>query len=154
MISNFVEISPMSGRTVYQHRVDFEPNIESISLRRKIIRNSIFQQVFDSNLRNDGVSDSRSSDMLTEELTEIVVPQHSSDIPTLKVKLLRTGQIEWGSMEMLRLYNMGMRECLQILGFFQVQHGVYVNQNINTQIGDRDLTILRGYNTSVNIQIN
>lgn len=150
LLSNFVEIKPMEGRIVYQYRFDFEPNIESVQLRRRLVGTSISQQLFESKLTFDGMSDGRSSKLLDREVTEVNLPAQG-DVPAIKVTIKKVGNIDWGSGEMLRLYNMGMRDFLRILGFFQLQRGVYVHPELNTPVANHQLKILRGYETAANV---
>lgn len=154
LMTNFIEITPMSDRTVYSYRFDFEPNIESKTLRRKIVHDHLSSQYFDKKLVFDGMFDGKSSVLLANQTTEVNINEPTPQIATLTVTVKNVGKMEWGSSEMLRLYNMGMRDFLRTLGFFPVQRGVFVHPEIATNIQGRDMKIFRGYDTAANLHEN
>lgn len=149
LLTNFIEIKPMVGKIVYQYRFDFEPNIESVLLRRKLVNEHFRVVHFKSKLEFDGMNDGRSSIKLPDKSVEIIVDVQNVGHVTIKVT--RVGEVAWGSFEMIRLYNIGMRNFLRLLGFFQLQRGVYVHPEIKTDIKNHDLKIFRGYQTGANL---
>lgn len=151
LLANFIKITPMAERDMYMYRVDFEPQLESLSLRRRLFYQKIKPEFpEDTMITFDGMSDARCGHLLAQnELT--IVCEHPSQ-PELKVQVTikQVGKVETGS-ELIRVYNMNMKFFLLKLGFFRVSNnGAYVHPRLFTPVGP-DLITVRGYRTSANV---
>lgn len=149
-ICNYIGLTSMKDNTIYQYRVDFDPQIESVILRRQVFR-EISPQLFSEKVNFDGMCDARSTDMTKELVNEIQLPHPAEDGVSIKVTVKRVGTVTWESAEMLRLYNTNMKRFLQTLGFYQITHnGAHIHPQLAKPI-DRDLLMVRGFKTSASI---
>lgn len=150
LLANYIKVTPMADRDMYMYRVDFEPQIESLSLRRRVFYQKVKPEFgVETIVTFDGMSDARCGQLLDREL--VVNCDHPTQ-PEIKItiKVKKVGKVETGS-ELIRVYNMNMKNFLLKLGFFRVSNnGAYVHPRLFTPVGP-DLITLRGYRTSANV---
>lgn len=153
VLTNFVRIEQLPEGQIIKYRVDFEPNVESTRLRG-LLFNQVSERHFQRKCIFDGMSDARSSISLANEetTTDLANPQEPGRQVAVIVK--KVGIIE-NPFEMIRLYNMHMKQFLKALGFFSVSTtGAYVHhgREFLQHIGqDTGIVSLRGYRTSANV---
>lgn len=150
ILSNFVRITPMASRPVYKYRIDFEPNVEAVPLRGRLFRTAT-AELFTARVVFDNMYDARSSHKTEQEETKKVV-DHPSDGTKITITIKMVGQINPNSFEMIRLYNLHMKNFLRALGFFQSgQAGAYVHEELAARVGQHELMMVRGFRTAANI---
>lgn len=148
VLSNFVELVPMKERLVYKYRVDFEPNIESVSLRRAAFRVAR-QGLFGTSTQFDDMYDVKSATLLKKDV-EKKVALEGNDPSSVTVKIKKVGTVPWNSFEMLRMYNTNTNDFLRKLGFFRADRtGGFVHSELRQSIRP-DIYMLRGFRTSIN----
>ena len=153
VLTNYVRIQPMKEREIYQYRVDFEPNIESVSLRRRLFAKAT-ESNFSSKVIFDGTSDARSSHKTQEKVTKYEVEHPTEPATKINITVKLVGTITWGHFEMIRVYNMNMKAFLRALGFYQISRaGAYVHPQFATNIGSNEnsIAMVRGYRTAANV---
>jgi len=78
------------------------------------------------------------------------VPESNNpDAKTYKITFTHTGTTAMGA-EMVRTYNIHMKEFFRHLGYYQPQPGLHVHPGHATNVGE-DIVILRGFRTAANI---
>lgn len=150
LLANYIRISPMAERDMYMYRVDFEPQLESLSLRRRMFYKEVKPKFSDDTMITfDGMSDARCGQLVEQEIS--VTCEHPSQPETqVSIRVKKVGKVETGS-ELIRVYNMNMKTFLIKLGFFRVSNnGAYVHPQLFTPVGP-DLLTVRGYRTSANV---
>ena len=145
VVCNYVPLQKMGASTVHMYRVDFEPEVESVMLMRRLY-NLAAAQAFTRRPIYDGAHECRSGQHLTET-TPVEVTGDNDD--KYIVKFTHTGVAQFG-MEMLRIYNSHMRRFLETLGFYSPQPRCFVHPQFRTPVGN-DIMMLRGYSTSANM---
>ena len=148
ILCNYVPLRAMQGRTVYMYRVDFEPQVESAQLMRRLFRLASVQR-FKKKPIYDGAHECRSSERLSGDQTTVDVVDPDNANTKFTVKFTRTSEVHFG-MEMLRIYNSHMKRFLEMLGFYQPQPRCYVHPEFKSPVGS-DIMMLRGYSTSANM---
>lgn len=150
VLTNFVAVSPLQDREVFQYRVEFEPDVESVSLRRSLFR-ELASNRLDYKYTFDGMHDLLSGFKLVDEATHFSKPDPRDSTKQVLMTIKHVGVIGSG-LELLRIYNMNMKACLRDLGYFSVsQAGAYVHPDLATQIGNTGIAVLRGFKTSANV---
>lgn len=149
LLANFVRIQPMKERDVYQYRVDFSPNVESVKLRRKLLLQAVTGHIQKEDITYDSASDARSSRALPSNPFEITLDHPIESGASVKVIIKMVGKIDWSSHEMIRLYNMNMKKFLRDLKFFQVSAtGAFVHANFKEMIAQNTIAMVRGFKTA------
>ena len=147
ILANYVPIT--TQQTIIQmYRVDFSPEIESEHLMRYLFRTAA-RQKFDRLPMYDGVHECRSCQTLAQKVTKIEVTESNGEQKIYNVTFTHTGQTALGN-EMIRTYNIHMKEFFRVLGYYAPQPGLHVHPNQSTAVG-QDIMMLRGYRTAANI---
>lgn len=152
VVANFVKIEPMKASVINQYRVDFEPNIEAVSLRHRLFKQAT-KDIFQTRVMFDGMSDARSSHMLPNKKAELHVDNPQEPDQKITIKIKHAGVVQWHSFEMIRVYNMHMKQFLRALGYFSVSKtGAYVHERLSNPIGQgTGIMTVRGYRTAANV---
>lgn len=154
VVSNFVKLSTMPKRQVIAYRIDFEPDVESTFARRKLF-NEATKDLFNKKVIFDGMNDARSGIVVDEVLKEFTL-KHPTDVEQIiKMKLKRVGTVAQPA-EMVRVYNMHMKEFLRAMGFYQISTtGAYVHRDLVVKIGDsKEICSVGGFKTGANMHEN
>lgn len=151
VLANYVRISPMSKREIYQYRVDFEPNVESERARRKIFRETT-TELFLGKAIFDGANEARCGIKTPDEVNTFTMNHPFETNLSVTMKLKR-GKIITSSPELTRIYNTHIRRFLRILGFVQFNTGAFVDLNLSSNIGN-SLSVSRGFKTGANLHQN
>lgn len=153
LLCNYIELSALENRHVYQYRIDFEPEIDSLSLRRKLFMLA-FKSVFNQKIMFDGMHDARSGVKIDEQTIVRQVAHPTDKDPDLKVSITikLVGNIT-GGFEMIRIYNINMKAFLRALGFYQISSsGAYIHPKLSNQVGNVEaLMTVRGFRTAANV---
>lgn len=152
VMANYIKMTPMAERHIYQYRIDFEPNVESRQLRRFLFRKGT-ENVFSKRPGFDGMHDVYCAQKLDEKVTTIKVENPQEEDAMFEMKIDRVKEVEWGSLEMLRVYNLHMKSFLKALGFYQITStGSWINSALSTRIGNNDtLAMVRGFRTAAHV---
>lgn len=152
LMANYIKITPMERQVVFQYRIEFEPDVESVELRKRIFHDAS-KEIFLQKPSFDGVSDARSTFKTHQEEERTTVDDPRDTTKQVVVKFKRVGTVAWGSLEMVRLYNMHMKRFLSALNFFSVSKtGAYVHSDLSTKVGTGEsMLIIRGFRTSANV---
>jgi aubergine-like protein len=113
LYSNYFRLTTPTNAVVQTYHIDFEPNIEAIYLRRKMIYS--ITELFDKPFIFDGMSNIKTTSVQREDRS--VVVQNPADQSDVHIKIRHTGEIPWGSHEMMRMYNTQMRKNLRHIGY-------------------------------------
>lgn len=151
VMANFIGIQPMQERHVYQYRIDFEPNIESRAQRRWFFSEAT-KHVFSKRPGFDGMHDVYCAQKLANKLTQTAVDHPSEKGTRVQLTITCVSEVDWGSFEMTRVYNLHMKKFLHELGFYQVGLvGAWIHSDLAAPIADgRILSMVRGFRTAVN----
>lgn len=149
LLANFVKIQPMKEREVFQYRVDFSPNVESVRFRRKLLLLAVTGHIQKEDITYDSASDARSSRALPSNPFEKSLDHPLEEGVKVKVIIKKVGKIDWSSHEMIRLYNMNMKKFLRDLKFFQVSAtGAFVHASFKEMISQNSIAMVRGFKTA------
>jgi aubergine len=113
LYSNYFRLTTPTNAVVQTYHIDFEPNIEAVALRRKMIYT--IDGLFDKPFIFDGMSNIKTTSTLREE--RIFLVKNPSDESDVQIKIRHTGEIPWGSHEMMRMYNTQMRKNMRHIGY-------------------------------------
>jgi aubergine-like protein len=147
LVANFVPIVPMPNRLVQTYRVDFDPTVESASRMRSLFKTAA-ATIFKRLPIYDGVHECRSGQLLPDKITSVTIVD-SLDGKDYTLKFTNTGACKFGP-DMLRTYNMHMKNFLRVMGYYSPQPGLFVHPEQSDPIGN-DIMILRGFRTSANV---
>jgi aubergine-like protein len=165
LFANYFKIETDDTQRVQDYRVDFEPEVESVKVRRLLVQqlNLFRNQAGDPCFVFDGKSNLKAMTQLDPHSlrTEHLVPANSlpggGPPEAIKVIFLRgENPVEWGSFEMMRFYNMQMRRNFQHLNWLLIfrdfydpatripmpQFGIDVMLGLTTAINQHDGGIL------------
>lgn len=121
LFANYFKMTTKPESEVSDYRVDFEPEVELCRARRVLIANR--GPLFNNAYVYDGHSNIKSLNRLPD--VETVVHDTMATGTPIVIKIKYTGTIAWGSMEMLRLYNINVRESFRYLNFVQIFRDYY-----------------------------
>lgn len=149
LMANFIRVEPMQERHIYQYRVDFEPNVESRAQRRWFFGEGT-KDIFSKRPGFDGMHDIYCSQKLEKKVTIMNVDHPSEPGNQIKLTITCVSDVDWGSFEMMRVYNLHMKKFLHLLGFYQITAtGSWVHSDLATPIADgRILSMVRGFKTA------
>ena len=157
LFANYFEINTPKGSTVHDYHVSFEPEVESINVRRRLVLKN--RNLFADAYLFDGMSNLKSSTELAvtdgENLTVVPTvttvrgPDGQDVDVTNTVTFKAVGTVSWGSFEMLRLYNTQMRRNMRHLGWLQVFRDYY-NPHQTIALNNYRLNIWCGISTAIN----
>lgn len=93
LLSNYFKLNTPQNAVVYQYHCDFEPNIESIRMRKAMLfdHKDKFGQAFIF----DGMSDLKSTSKLPDEVTEVVATRRT-DEAIIRIKIKYVAEVSWG----------------------------------------------------------
>lgn len=146
LITNFVKLKPSTSLAVYQYRVEFEPEIESVRLRTKLL--FMQQDLFKRRLLYDGSNDMKSIVFLEDEVTTVSLKHpYSKEGEMITITITRTGEDELANLEMLRVYNDSMKFIMKKLGYFRLKKDLLHDSLRSPLPGNHGISIIGGYRT-------
>ena len=148
IMANYVPILVTPNKELQMYRIDFEPSVESASLMRFLFKEAA-KEKFTGRPIYDGVHECRSEQKLTDKVTSVRVKDKGEEEKEYRVTFTNTGTTIMGS-EMIRTYNLHMKEFFRIMKFFSPQPGLHVHPAQSFNVGE-DIMILRGFKTAANI---
>lgn len=155
VVANFVKITPMKTHDIYKYRIDFEPSIDSVRLRREMIRSHFGAQL--ETFTFDGYSEIRSTKQHSTPLVKSVENPGDPEGAKIKITVKNVGKVDWSSFEMLRTYNMNARKMLETLGFYPISinaQRAHIHHNLITTVGGgQDVQLCGGFRTAVNLHM-
>lgn len=146
VISNFVRWHTPKDRLVQCYRVEFDPPIESVRIKRRLIYH--VREIFGGAYLFDGGNDLKSYRSLDGERTSANAPDPQGNNVSLTFE--KTATIAWGHPEMFRLYNTQMRRNLQSLGFLQMGRYLFDRMRREPIQGDYQVELWPGIATAIN----
>lgn len=141
LCANYFKLSTPTNWHVYLYHVDFAPILDSTRLKKKIMReskqiNAVY--IFDGNTL-------LTTSKLKNDVTEFLASEGENKI-TIKIKYIRI--VESTEMEMVQIFNNVLRKCMDGLGLNLIGRN-YFDINMNQKIPQYNLTIYRGFVTSI-----
>lgn len=151
-LANFVRLTPMNDRFIYQYRIDFEPNIEARQLRRHLFKKGT-ENIFSKKPGFDGMHDVYCSQRLEQKITSVRIENPLEPGAYVRISINRVSEVDWLSLEMLRVYNTHMKNFLKALGFYQITStGSWIHSALATPIGNGEtLAMVRGFRTAAHV---
>ncbi|XP_053210544.1 piwi-like protein 1 [Panonychus citri] len=146
LLSNYFRIKVPDDERVFDYRVDFEPNVEAIFVRRRLI--NTLAEHFGHAYIFDGMSNLKSCVDIESPIT---YPVLNTTGEMINVTLRQTGDIGYGAFEMLRLYNTQMRRNLAHIGLHLIGRYFYDKQSCRDLEEHGGVSIFRGFLTAVNV---
>lgn len=150
LMANYIKFEAPQGATVYDYRVDFEPEVEATFIRRAMIYDK--KDLFGGAYIFDGMNNIKSITKVGDEedpSTEVIA-QRKSDQEAITIKIKLTGTVGWGSQEMMRLYNTQIKRNLTHLKYIMLgRHMFDPTQKID--IPEFRISIWPGLETAVNV---
>ncbi|XP_015783387.1 piwi-like protein 1 [Tetranychus urticae] len=144
IVTNYFRLIVPKDQVVHSYRVDFEPQVEYVKVRRGLIYEN--RAVFDRAYVYDGGNEIKSLCKLNT--TPVTVSGTRRDGSTVSITIKYTSTVSWGHPEMLRLYNTQMRRNLEHIGFSQVGRNYY-NPRAKKIMQDHRLDIWPGILTAI-----
>ncbi|XP_015783303.1 piwi-like protein 1 [Tetranychus urticae] len=145
IVTNYFRIITPKDQLVHSYRVDFDPQVESVRVRRGLIYEN--REVFDRAYVFDGGNEIKSLCKLNNDPVT-VSGTRKTDGASVTITIKYTSTVSWGHPEMLRLYNTQMRRNLEHLGFVQVGRDYY-NPKLKKTMQDHRLDIWPGMLTAI-----
>ena len=145
IVTNYFKLITPKDQVVHSYRVDFDPQVESVRVRRGLIYDN--RETFDRAYVFDGGNEIKSLCKLENDPTT-VTGTRKSDGASITITIKYTSTVSWGHPEMLRLYNTQMRRNLEHLGFIQVGRDYY-NPKLKKTMHDHRLDIWPGILTAI-----
>lgn len=155
IMANFMEMKMRTDQTVYQYRVEYEPEVESVRMRTILLKRAARERLQDIYVF-DGVSELRSyTDLGPDDAHFTCTDSGTGNQEFFNIKVKKTGICNLVPAEMIRLYNMHMKSFfIRHLGYKQISAiAGYVHPDSLTPVG-QDLFIMRGFRTSANLHEN
>ena len=148
LMANYLRLeTPGDQDTVHSYRVDFAPDVESSIVRKGMLGDQ--RAVFNNSYTFDGMFDVKSTTRLPEDET-VVNATRKSDNAAIQIKIKYVGQVDWGSQEMLRLYNTQIRRNLMHLKYIMIGRHFY-DPTKAKRLDQFKIALWPGLQTAVNI---
>lgn len=148
LMANYLRLeTPGDQEAVHNYRIDFVPEIESSVVRKGMLGDQ--RAIFNNSYTYDGTHDVKSTTRLPDEETILNVTRRSDGAAT-QIKIKYTGQVDWGSNEMLRLYNTQVRRNLMHLKYILMGRHFY-DPTKAKRLDEFKLSLWPGLQTAVNI---
>ena len=148
LMSNYIRIKAPTDVMVYRYRVDYEPEVEATVVRRGMLSDQ--RAVFGGAYIFDGGSDLMSTTDLGSE-PKVINATRRTDQARVTITIKKTGDIPWGSAEMLRVYNTQMRRNLSHMKYMMVGRHFFNPNEGRIPLEQWKLEIWQGINTAVNL---
>ncbi|XP_074604113.1 piwi-like protein 1 [Brevipalpus obovatus] len=146
LLSNYYRLITPKDAIIHAYRVDFEPPVESVRMRRELILQN--KDLFDTAYVFDGGNEIKSLKELNSEVTT-VTGIRKSDNEQIAITFRHTSTVAWGHPEMMRLYNTQMKRNLQNIGMMQIGRNYY-DKNERKILPRWKLQIWLGIITAIN----
>lgn len=147
-MANYLRLeTPGDTEPVHSYRVDFVPEIESSIVRKGMLGDQ--KAVFNNSYTFDGMYDIKSTTRLPDDETTINATR-KSDGEAVQIKIKYVGHVDWGSMEMLRLYNTQIRRNLMHLKYILIGRHFY-DPTKEKRLDQYKISLWPGLQTAVNI---
>lgn len=148
LMCNYIRIKAPTDVIVHRYRVDFEPEVEARVVRRGMLSDQ--KAIFGGAYIFDGGSDIMSTTDLGGE-HKIINAIRRTDQAPIKITIKKTGDIPWGSNEMLRVYNTQMRRNLSHMKYMLVGRHYFNPNEGRMPLEQWKLEIWQGINTAINV---
>ncbi|XP_074604112.1 piwi-like protein 1 [Brevipalpus obovatus] len=122
LVSNYFPLITPRNAIIYGYRVDFEPWIESSSVRRHLIFQN--RELFGNAYVFDGGNEIKSLEELDSEIT-CSSGLRQPDDTRISITIRKTSIVPWEHPEMMRFYNTQMRRNLRSIGMMQIGRYYY-----------------------------
>ncbi|XP_074604111.1 piwi-like protein 1 [Brevipalpus obovatus] len=146
LLSNYYQLNTPDDVFIYDYRVDFDPPVESIRMRRELIAQK--RELFGSAYVFDGGSNIKSLERIESEQTVVYGNPRTND-DRITITIRRTSVIPWGHPEMMRMYNTQMRRNLRSIGMVQIGRHYYDRRN-SRPVDGWNMKIWPGIVTAIN----
>ncbi|KAI1284890.1 Piwi-like protein 1 [Halotydeus destructor] len=146
LYSNYFRLKTPENLIVQQYQVDFAPEVESTRLRRALLYDN--KALFNDAFLFDGMHDIKSTTRLPEPLTDVVAVRKTDQVE-IKITIKHVGEVQWGSFEMLRLYNTQVRRNLNHMKYLLVGRHFF-DPKMRHDIPQYKLQVWQGVLTAVN----
>ena len=147
LMCNYIKIKAPTDVVVHRYRVDFEPEVEARVVRRGML--SDHKAIFDGAYIFDGGNDVMSTADIGDQ--KEVKATRRTDSAAITITIKKTGDIPWGSTEMLRVYNTQMRRNLSHMKYMLVGRHYFNPNEGRMPLEQWKLEIWQGINTAVNV---
>lgn len=148
LISNYIRIKAPTDVIVFRYRVDFDPEVEAVFVRRGMLSDQ--KTIFGGAYIFDGGSDLMSTTDLGSE-PKIISAIRKSDQRRITITVKKTGDIPWSSSEMLRLFNTQMRRNFSHMKYMMIGRHFFNPNEGRILLQGWNLQIWKGINTAVNL---
>lgn len=146
LMTNFVKWHTPKDQLVQCYRVDFEPPIEAVKLKRELITKE--RDLFRGAYVFDGGNELKTLTKLDSEVTSVLAEHPQGGGITITFR--HSSTITWGHPEMFRLYNTQMRRNLQHLGMFQMGRYLFDRSNRRKLAAQFSVELWPGIITAIN----
>ncbi|XP_074595394.1 piwi-like protein 1 [Brevipalpus obovatus] len=116
LLTNYVQWDPPKDQLVQCYRVDFDPPIESVRVKREVVANR--RELFQGAYIFNGGNELKTLSPLNSEVISVSVDHPRAG--GISITYQFHSEIPWGHPEMFHLYNILMRRNLQHLGMLQM----------------------------------
>ncbi|XP_074601974.1 piwi-like protein 1 [Brevipalpus obovatus] len=146
LLSNYYRLITPKDAIIHAYRVDFEPPVESVRMRRALIYDN--REKFGTAYVFDGGNEIKSLKKLKSEETTVSGIRKSDDAQ-ISITIRHTSIVTWGHPEMMRLYNTQMKRNLQSIGMMQIGRN-YHDKNQRKSLPKWKIEIWPGIVTAIN----
>ena len=160
LFANFFKVETDASCSVWDYRVDFDPDVESVKVRRKLVDG------FANNFTNaagrpafvfDGMSNLKSLRQLDPERLDVTLETVNQaaaaagdPAPPQRITFRRSEEpVAWGSFEMMRLYNSQMRRNFQHLEWMLIFRNFY-DPTTRISMQQFSIDVMLGLATAIN----
>ena len=160
LFANYFTIETEASVSIWDYRVDFEPQVESVRVRRALVdtfaaqfTNAAGQPafVFDgtSNLKALRAMNPNQLDVTLETVNQAAAAD-GAPAPPQRVHFRRSEvPVAWGSFEMMRLYNTQMRRNFQHLHWLLIYRDFY-DPTTRISMEQYSIDVMLGLTTAIN----
>ncbi|XP_044264767.1 piwi-like protein Siwi isoform X2 [Tribolium madens] len=143
LLANYLPLIKQGKWCLYQYRVDMAPDVDNTSKRKGLVRTATRELLKGGYLFDGTVL--YTTQRINNDSIDLFVDDNGENI---RITIRLVGDVAWGDMHYIQLFNIIIRKCLALMGLQQVGRNYFMPDN-KIVIQEHKIQLWPGYFTSM-----